>query len=1286
MRPIVRRLAALAWGLALVSSAGCGSPPPAVATDTGTPSDDAATVVRCTRDEECDDLHFCNGVEQCLPAATGSDARGCLARTTPRCAAMQICDEITDECITDCGTTRDADGDGHEAARCGGDDCDDSDAQRFPGNEEVCDVDAHDEDCNEDSIGTRDIDGDRVLDAACCNVRSDGTMNCGTDCDDSRASVSPAAGEICNLIDDDCDGTLDEGVLVAGFLDADGDLYGDSSEPQMACPGTARFVTEGGDCDDDPSGTNGPIARSRNPGQPEICDHLDNDCDGTVEESTGAVVWYADRDGDGFGAASSGIDVSCTPLPGFSLLATDCDDTLVTVSPVAAELCNGLDDNCNGLADFLVGASDTEDDDRDGAADLRCPVTMPDCDDHDPLTYPSAPELCDGRDNDCNGVVDTATTSALWYVDQDHDRFGDSQATPVTSCEPQTGRVPNGADCDDARADVHPGARDGCVGQAGADDDCDLQVDEDTADLAFFVDADGDGYGSGTPVLACTLVAGRVTGAGDCDDLDPTRSPGASEACDAASTRDVDCDGLVGCDDADCASAAACVVSYRVRVVSGDGQTPQITRATAMPVVFALEDATSGAPVTGATLVLSAAGGGAVAVAGGTSDAAGNVTANVDGSGRVTAVVRGGIHAAPFTVTARAPHATPATAHFTSVPAVNGWAVPIVGPTHGSSTPLTGPASAVQSGATGPQGIAVASDGTIYWSDYYASAVFRIDPSGIQTRFAGSSTPGTLGDGGLAIAAGISGPFGLALDEPARLLYVAASDRIRVIDLTTQRIFTYAGGGTAPAPGYGDEGPATSAQTPGVDQLAVGPGHELYFSTANRLRRIDAAGIVHDFLTPAASCTSATTPVFRGCNGTACGVAWDASGTLFVAGNFCIGGQSTGGIVRREADGSFSALVGNSTGATTDATAGELTSLISPLSLAFDSGGHLYYSDSGQHAVRRVDTASGRVTTVLGQPASAGTTGDYGPGSAARTSAPRAIAFDASGNLYVTEAGGYSIRMIPGAALPTTHVSLEVASGPMQTVTIGRTIPVPMGATVRDEAGDPIRGVAIRFAIDETSVSPRAATISATSVFSGLTGVATVGGRAGLVEGTYLYRASFRDIHGAHASGSPVTFRIDATAPANGTIFPILGAARASGSLTAGHPVDSLTLGIHNVATGPDGAVYLAAYYEGVIYRILDGVGSIFAGGGATVLDGVPATTSRRHRWCASSTPTPASSTASPGTGSEVRSSRARARGRRRSTLRRKWRSRPTGASGSTPADRTGGSCAWIRRPTPSRG
>lgn len=106
----------------------------------------------CRFDNECDDGRFCTGVERCAPGSAGSDARGCLVASTPACRGSMRCDETSDRCLSSVACP-DNDGDGVTALHCGGSDCDDNDARRYPGNIEIWDQQGRDEDCDDSTSG-----------------------------------------------------------------------------------------------------------------------------------------------------------------------------------------------------------------------------------------------------------------------------------------------------------------------------------------------------------------------------------------------------------------------------------------------------------------------------------------------------------------------------------------------------------------------------------------------------------------------------------------------------------------------------------------------------------------------------------------------------------------------------------------------------------------------------------------------------------------------------------------------------------------------------------------------------------------------------------------------------------------------------------------------------------------------------------------------------------------------------------------------------------------------------
>jgi len=488
-------------------------------------------IVECETDADCDDRLFCNGIEYCSPTDPNADGSGCVEAILETCREGEICDEGQDLCIDPCEGVDDLDGDGHLNMECGGDDCDDADPDRYPGNLEVCDLASHDEDCDPATFGSRDVDNDGFSDDRCCNVNEAGDSTCGNDCRDGASAIHPGASESCNRTDDDCDGMVDEGAQNAGFADLDGDGHGDANQPVSACAGEGGVSMLDDDCDDDNP--------EKYAGAAEICDAEDNDCDQVVDEDAGEVNWYRDLDGDGFGDPASGLKVSCVPLDGYSVLGTDCDDMRAGVSPAAPEVCNGRDDDCNGLADYQIVPGNGEDDDGDGFADGVC-SSGSDCDDNDRLSHPGAAELCDGRDNDCNGSIDEEVETISWYADLDGDGHGDAQADPVDSCSQPAGHAPDNGDCDDSDPGRGPGILDICNAK---DDDCDGVEDEDSQLSVYFPDVDVDGYGDAqSPILACFAVPNTIQVAGDCDDMDIDVNPMGVDVCDGV---DNDCDDLI---------------------------------------------------------------------------------------------------------------------------------------------------------------------------------------------------------------------------------------------------------------------------------------------------------------------------------------------------------------------------------------------------------------------------------------------------------------------------------------------------------------------------------------------------------------------------------------------------------------------------------------------------------------------------------------------------------------------------------------------------------------------
>ena len=209
------------------------------------------------------------------------------------------------------------------------------------------------------------------------------------DCADDDATIHPGADEYCDGVDNNCDGDIDEDEAldaITFYWDSDLDGWGiELGETRRACSQPEGYGPLGDCYDYDPT---------IRPDADEVCNGLDDDCNGIPDDDpVDGIVGCLDEDHDGYGTSDQCM-TRCVLPPGFVELDGDCDDSEAAVNPGAEEVCDGLDNDCNGSVDPQLG--DADGDGWDGCGG--------DCAPDDPAVNPGAAELCgDGIDNDCDG-------------------------------------------------------------------------------------------------------------------------------------------------------------------------------------------------------------------------------------------------------------------------------------------------------------------------------------------------------------------------------------------------------------------------------------------------------------------------------------------------------------------------------------------------------------------------------------------------------------------------------------------------------------------------------------------------------------------------------------------------------------------------------------------------------------------------------------------------------------------------------------------------------------------
>jgi TonB family protein len=320
-----------------------------------------------------------------------------------------------------------------------------------------------------------------------------------------------------------------------------------------------------------------------------------------------------------------------------------------------------------------------------------------------------------------------------------------------------------------------------------------------------------------------------------------------------------------------------------------------------------------------------------------------------------------------------------------------------------------------------PTSIAIDSSGNMYIADKNGSRIRKVTPTGEVSTATGDGTAGFSGDGGLATAAQLKNPLGVAMDASGNL-FIADTGNSRIRKVTPAGVIeTVAGNGDA---GFsGDGGPATLARLSGPASVVVDTADNLFIaeSGSNRVRKVGKDGTI-------STVAGDGVPASSGDGGPAAsaqlsfplGLAVDGKGNLYIAdsGNNLVRRITTDGIMTTVAGTPAAETIRGFSGDGGPATSAQLNL---PFGVALDAAGNLYIADFGNARVRMV-TPAGVITTVAGNGKQV-SSGDGGPAMAAQLDAPWQVSVDQGGDLYIVESSGQRVRMVKQGEISTVQGS-----------------------------------------------------------------------------------------------------------------------------------------------------------------------------------------------------------------------------------------------------------------------